>query len=168
MAQFSCKLSVRSTLWNAKANKTAGKKKPRSPASQWKVGELPKPSIEILRRGFLFSPENSELYLCPTNLGLSDKGSRSARPGSLPSRDPFLSHIWIWTENRQTRPIRSPERRVINTLSGLMKSRTSAFASCSAKPDWSITGVVLLLKNLQRGGRRYQTRPVEDAVRRPT
>ena len=34
MAQFSCKLSVRSTLWNAKANKTAGKRKPRSPASQ--------------------------------------------------------------------------------------------------------------------------------------
>ena len=34
MAQFSCKLSVRSTLWDAKANKTAGKKKPRSPASQ--------------------------------------------------------------------------------------------------------------------------------------
>ena len=34
MSQFSCKLSVRSTLWNAKANKTAGKRKPRSPASQ--------------------------------------------------------------------------------------------------------------------------------------
>ena len=50
---------------------------------------------EILRRGFFPSPDGSELYLCPTNLGLSDKGSRSARPGSLPSRDPFLSHIWI-------------------------------------------------------------------------
>ena len=27
------------------------------------------------------------------------KGARSARPGPLPSRDPFLSYIWIPTEN---------------------------------------------------------------------
>ena len=62
-------------------------------------GGVFKLSIAVLRRGFFPSPDGSELYLCPTNLGLSDKGSRSARPGSLPSRDPFLSHIWIPTEN---------------------------------------------------------------------
>ena len=28
------------------------------------------------------------------------KGARSARPGPLPSRDPFSSYIWIPTENR--------------------------------------------------------------------
>ena len=39
------------------------------------------------------SPDNSELYLCPTNWHLSDKGARSARPGSLPSRDPFFTDI---------------------------------------------------------------------------
>ena len=38
----------------------------------------------------MFLQRNSELYLCPTNWHLSDKGARSARPGSLPSRDPFF------------------------------------------------------------------------------
>ena len=56
-------------------------------------GGFSKLRSEILRRGFLFSPENSELYLCPTNWHLSDKGARSARPGPLPSRGPFFSHI---------------------------------------------------------------------------
>ena len=62
-------------------------------------GGFSKLQSEILRRGFLLSPDNSELYLCPTNWHLSDKGPCSARPGPLPSRDPFLSHIWIPTEN---------------------------------------------------------------------
>ena len=69
------------------------------PALGGRSGGFSKFLQKIFRRGFLFSPENSELYLCPTNLGLSDKGSRSARPGSLPSRDPFLSYLWIPTEN---------------------------------------------------------------------
>ena len=38
----------------------------------------------MLRCGFLPSPEGSELYLCPTNWHLSDKGARSARPGGVP------------------------------------------------------------------------------------
>ena len=39
---------------------------------------------------FFPSPDGSELYLCPTNWHLSDKGARSARPGGvLPSRTPF-------------------------------------------------------------------------------
>ena len=56
-------------------------------------GGFSKLQSEILRRGFLLSPDNSELYLCPTNWHLSDKGARSARPGSLPSRDPFFTDI---------------------------------------------------------------------------
>ena len=63
--------------------------------------------------------------------------------GDAPKSRPFLSYIWIPTENRQTRPARSPERRVINTLSGLTRSKISASTNCSAKPDWSITGAVL-------------------------
>ena len=47
-------------------------------------GGFSKLQSEILRRGFLLSPDNSELYLCPTNWHLSDKGARSARPGAAP------------------------------------------------------------------------------------
>ena len=60
------------------------------PALGGRSGGFSKFLQKIFRRGFLFSPENSELYLCPTNWHLSDKGARSARPGSLPSRDPFF------------------------------------------------------------------------------
>ena len=101
---------------------------------------------KIFRRGFLFSPENSELYLCPTNWHLSDKGARSARPGPLPSRDPFLSHIWIAIVNRQTEMPGSLKLRVISTLSGSMKSSISASTNCSVRPDQSITAVVLSSK----------------------
>ena len=62
-------------------------------------GGFSKLQSEILRRGFLLSPDNSELYLCPTNYRLSDKGPRSARPGVLPSRTPFEPILWILTEN---------------------------------------------------------------------
>ena len=62
-------------------------------------GGFSKLQSEILRRGFLLSPDNSELYLCPTNYRLSDKGPRSARPGVLPSRTPFEPILWIPTEN---------------------------------------------------------------------
>ena len=62
-------------------------------------GGFSKLQSEILRRGFLLSPDNSELYLCPTNWHLSDKGARSARPGVLPSRTPFEPILWILTEN---------------------------------------------------------------------
>ena len=54
---------------------------------------------KFFRRGFLLSPDNSELYLCPTNWHLSDKGPCSARPGVLPSRTPFEPILWILTEN---------------------------------------------------------------------
>ena len=63
------------------------------PALGGRSGGFSKFLQKIFRRGFLFSPENSELYLCPTNWHLSDKGARSARPGSLPSRDPFFTDI---------------------------------------------------------------------------
>jgi len=98
---------------------------------------------KFFRRGFLPSPEGSELYLCPTNCVLSDKGARSARPGPLPSRDPFLSHIWIPIVNRQTEMPGSLKLRVISTLSGSMKSKIFASRSCFVKPDWSITAAVL-------------------------
>ena len=62
-------------------------------------GGFSKFSQKIFRRGFLLSPDNSELYLCPTNYRLSDKGPRSARPGVLPSRTPFEPILWILTEN---------------------------------------------------------------------
>ena len=62
-------------------------------------GGFSKLQSEILRRGFLLSSEGSELYLCPTNWHLSDKGARSARPGVLPSRTPFEPILWILTEN---------------------------------------------------------------------
>ena len=62
-------------------------------------GGFSKLQSEILRRGFLLSPDNSELYLCPTNWHLSDKGPCSARPGVLPSRTPFEPILWILTEN---------------------------------------------------------------------
>ena len=45
---------------------------------------------EIPRRGFFPSPDGSELYLCPTNWHLSDKGVRSARPGRSPESNAFL------------------------------------------------------------------------------
>ena len=62
-------------------------------------GGFSKLQSEILRRGFLLSPDNSELYLCPTNWHLSDKGPCSARPGVLPRRTPFEPILWILTEN---------------------------------------------------------------------
>ena len=62
-------------------------------------GGVFKLSIAVLRRGFFPSPDGSELYLCPTNWHLSDKGARSARPGVLPSRTPFEPILWIPTEN---------------------------------------------------------------------
>ena len=37
-------------------------------------------------------------FVCRKNFRHT-KGARSARPGPLPSRDPFLSYIWIPTEN---------------------------------------------------------------------
>ena len=45
----------------------------------------------MLRCGFLPSLEGSELYLCPTNWGLSDKGARSARPWRSPESNAFLT-----------------------------------------------------------------------------
>ena len=45
---------------------------------------------EMLRRGFLPSSEGSELYLCMPKSFSTYKGARSARPGPLPSRAPFL------------------------------------------------------------------------------
>ena len=69
------------------------------PALGGRSGGFSKLQSEILRRGFLLSPDNSELYLCPTNWHLSDKGARSARPGVLPSRTPFEPILWIPTEN---------------------------------------------------------------------
>ena len=62
-------------------------------------GGFSKIKSEILRRGFLLSPDNSELYLCPTNWHLSAKGPCSARPSVLPSRTPFEPILWILTEN---------------------------------------------------------------------
>ena len=72
------------------------------PALGGRSGGFSKFLQKIFRRGFLPSSDGSELYLCPTNWHLSDKGARSARPGSLPSRGPFLSYLWIPTENRMT------------------------------------------------------------------
>ena len=69
------------------------------PALGGRSGGFSKFLQKIFRRGFLFSPENSELYLCPTNWHLSDKGPCSARPGVLPSRTPFEPILWIPTEN---------------------------------------------------------------------
>ena len=69
------------------------------PALGGRSGGFSKLQSEILRRGFLLSPDNSELYLCPTNWHLSDKCPRSARPGVLPSRTPFEPILWILTEN---------------------------------------------------------------------
>ena len=48
--------------------------------SKLRFVDLPKQPSEFLRNGFLPSPDGSELYLCPTNWRLSDKGARSARP----------------------------------------------------------------------------------------
>ena len=69
------------------------------PALGGRSGGFSKFLQKIFRRGFLLSPDNSELYLCPTNYRLSDKGPRSARPGVLPSRTPFEPILWIPTEN---------------------------------------------------------------------
>ena len=74
------------------------------------------------------------------------KGARSARLGVLPSRDPFLSHIWIPIVNRQTEMPGSLKLRVISTLSGSMKSKIFASRSCFVKPDRSITAAVLSSK----------------------
>ena len=48
------------------------------------------------RRGFLLSPDNSEVYLCPTNCVLSDKGPRYARPDVA-----FPSHATLTTNRRE-------------------------------------------------------------------
>ncbi|WP_278339143.1 hypothetical protein, partial [Alistipes putredinis] len=53
------------------------------------------------RRGFFASLEASELYLCPTNWHLSDKGARSARPGRSPKSNAFLTDI-MDTNRKQT------------------------------------------------------------------
>ena len=67
---------------------------------------------------------------------LSDKGTRSARPGGvLPSRTPFNLKLWIPTKKEDS----NLKHRVISILSASMKSRISASRSCFAKPDWSIT-----------------------------
>ena len=66
-----------------------------------RIGEFRELRLEILRRGFFPSPDGSELCFCPTTFGLSDKNARSARPGPLPSRDPFLSYI-MDTNRKQT------------------------------------------------------------------
>ena len=63
------------------------------PALGGRSGGFSKFLQKIFRRGFLFSPENSELYLCPTNWHLSDKGARSARPGRSPKSNAFLTDI---------------------------------------------------------------------------
>ncbi len=63
-------------------------------------------------------------------------------PESRPFFKPYMDMNRKPTDKTDKKP-RTPSYKY---LSGLMKSRTSAFASCSAKPDWSITGVVLLLK----------------------
>ena len=59
------------------------------PALESRSGGLAKFFRKFFRRGVFASLEASELYLCPTNWHLSDKGARSARPGVLPSRTPF-------------------------------------------------------------------------------
>ena len=102
--------------------------------------------LETLRRGFFPLPDGSELYLCRTNCVLSDKGARSARLGVLPSRTPFEPILWIPIVNRQTEMPGSLKLRVINTLSGSMKSKTFASTSYSAKPDWNTTAAVLSSK----------------------
>ena len=66
-----------------------------------RIGEFRELRLEILRRGFFPSPDGSELCFCPTTFGLSDKNARSARPGPLPSRVPFLSYI-MDTNRKQT------------------------------------------------------------------
>ena len=66
-----------------------------------RIGAFRELRVERLRRGFFPSPDGSELCFCPTTFGLSDKNARSARPGPLPSRDPFLSYI-MDTNRKQT------------------------------------------------------------------
>ena len=116
------------------------------PGSGSRNGGFSKLWSEILRRGFLLSPDNSELYLCMPKSFSAYKGARSARLGVLPSRDPFLSHIWIPIVNRQTEMPGSLKLRVISTLSGSMKSKIFASRSCFVKPDRSITAAVLSSK----------------------
>ena len=55
---------------------------------------------EILRRGFLLSPDNSEVYLCPTNCVLSDKGPRSARRAVFSQVEPQI--FYRMTRQRKT------------------------------------------------------------------
>lgn len=75
------------------------------------------------------------------------KGARSARPGPLPSRDPFLPILWIPTENRLTGITESQRFRVINTLSGSTRSRRFASGRCLLLPDWSTTAAALSSKH---------------------
>ena len=81
-----------------------------------------------------------QIGICPTKV-LALRG-RSV----LPSRTPFEPILWIPTENWQTWPTGTPERRVINTRFGLMKSRISASTNCFVKPDRSITAAGLSSK----------------------
>ena len=77
------------------------------PALGGRSGGFSKFLQKIFRRGFLFSPENSELYLCPTNWHLSDKGARSARPGRSPKSNAFLTDI-MNTDRKHTQQFRTP------------------------------------------------------------
>ena len=74
------------------------------PGRKPRNGGLPKPSVEVLCCGFLPSPEGSELYLCPTNCVLSDKGARSARPGRSPESNAFLTDIMNTDRKRTLHP----------------------------------------------------------------
>ena len=58
-----------------------------------RFGVFSKFSQKNFRRGFLLSPDNSKVYLCPTNCVLSDKGPRSAGPGRSPESNAFLTDI---------------------------------------------------------------------------
>ena len=59
------------------------------PALGGRSGGFSKFLQKIFRRGFLFSPENSELYLCMPKSFSTYKGARSARRGGVPKSRHF-------------------------------------------------------------------------------
>ena len=73
-------------------------------------GGFSKLQSEILRRGFLLSPDNSELYLCMPKNFSAYKGARSARPGGVPESRHLTNYDMTSSKKRIGRPTTTDPR----------------------------------------------------------
>ena len=80
------------------------------PALGGRSGGFSKFLQKIFRRGFLFSPENSELYLCMPKSFSAYKGARSARPGGVPESRHLTTYDMTSSKKRIGRPTTTDPR----------------------------------------------------------